>query len=616
MVNKKTKKGGANININNNKSLFIGLDENDYIIEGSITSEILTELINREYNFMLNDIDYKEFLNYYYVGIEEDFIRDANLVLDADNKITTPVEMKTGQGVNQTVNQPVFQRQQVQAVYGGSKKKTRKNKNKKKKTKRKIKKSKQIKCGGYNPPDKEMKKKGLIAGLFKRSRGPKKKINTKYPDYMAPPSSNNSISSPSTPPYTKAEAAAAPSRPAPSRPAPPPPPVPSRQAPAPPPPPPPPRVNQGSVSYQQLSSEEERINKYMMITNKGNFILCLKNTNLTNDLLINLSDINDYRNYDKSCYGAKILEVINSDDIIPYKSYGLVDTYKKIKIDDTTFDSPNVTTNLGSNVLYTVRKNIYDEYIPLQDYLYQTQIHHILNANYLYDIIKKANGIIKTYIHNKMYTISNFNLSNILLKKKDIKTDSYSVDESTCKLMCDFREAQFHTNTNNRTNKYYNLCKLYDIYNLFDSPDEKIPNHLYILKTNFNDIIFNLKIPEITRDNKIVTFFKLLKLLQQRDTPPSQPRQQDTRTFETIIFDILRQSASIPTIYTFLKQLEQLDKMKTGNMEANEEKKLYRKLSLITHPDKNQGNEIIAAEIFKLVGEYHALFLKNIETNA
>ncbi len=595
MVNKKTKKGGANIN--NNKSLFIGLDEKEYIIEGSITSEILTELENPEYNFMLDEIDYKEFLNYYYVGIEEDFIRDANLVLDASNKIRTPVEIKTGVSPQQTqfttpLPLPI-------PAYGGSKKKTRKNK--KKKTKRKIKKSKKIKGGGHNLPE---KKKGLIAGLFKRSRGPKKKINTKYPDYMAPPNSSNNSNasaSTSTPPYTKPEAAAAPSRPVPSRPA----------------PPPPTGVNQGSVSYQQLSSEEERINKYMMITNKGNFILCLKNTNLTNDLLINQPDINDYRNYDKSYYGAKILEVIKSDDIIPYNSYGLVGTDNKIEIDNTLFDLPNVNTNLSSNVLYTVRKNIYDEYIPLQDYLYQTQIHHILNANYLYNIIKKANGIIKTDIHNKMYTISNFNLSNILLKKKYIQTDSYSVDESTCKLMCDFREAQFHTHTNNnnnRTNKYYMLCKLYDIYNLFDSPDEKIPNYLYILKTNFNDIIINLKIPEIPKHNKIVTFFKSLQ--QQRDTPPSQPRQQALRTFETIIIDIISQSASIPKIYTFLNQLEQLDKMKSGNMEANEEKKLYRKLSLLTHPDKNQGNEIIAAEIFKLVGEYHDLFLKKIETNA
>ena len=427
---------------------------------------------------------------------------------------------------------------------------------------------------------------------------------------MAPPNSSNNSNasaSPSPPPYTKSEAASAPSRPVPSRPAPPPPPPPA----------PPPKVNQGSVSYQQLSSEEERINKYMMITNKGNFILCLKNTNLTNDSLINQPDINDYRNYDKSYYGAKILEVIKSDDIIPYNSYGLVGTDKKIKIDNTVFDLPNVNTNLSSNVLYTVRKNIYDEYIPLQDYLYQTQIHHILNANYLYNIIKKANGIIKTDIHNNKYTISNFNLSNILLKKKDIQTDSYSVDESTCKLLCDFREAQFHTHTNNnnnRTNKYYMLCKLYDIYNLFDSPDEKIPNYSYILKTNFNDIIINLKIPEIPKHNKIVAFFKSLQ--QQRDTPPSQPRQQAPRTFETIIIDIISQSAYIPKIYTFLNQLEQLDKMKSGNMDENEEKKLYRKLSLLTHPDKNQGNEIIAAEIFKLVGEYHALFLKNIETNA
>ena len=120
MVNKKTKKGGANINIiNNNKSLFIELDENDYIIEGSITTAILTDLINPEYNFMLNDNEYKEFLNYYYVGIEKDFIIDANLVLEANNKILIPVEMTTGQrGVygSQAV-------QGVQAVYGGSKKK-------------------------------------------------------------------------------------------------------------------------------------------------------------------------------------------------------------------------------------------------------------------------------------------------------------------------------------------------------------------------------------------------------------------------------------------------------------------------------------------------------------
>ena len=166
MVNKKTKKGGANIN--NNKSLFIGLDEKEYIIEGSITSEILTELENPEYNFMLDEIDYKEFLNYYYVGIEEDFIRDANLVLDASNKIRTPVEIKTGVSPQQTqfttpLPLPI-------PAYGGSKKKTRKNK--KKKTKRKIKKSKKIKGGGHNLPE---KKKGLIAGLFKRSRGPKKK---------------------------------------------------------------------------------------------------------------------------------------------------------------------------------------------------------------------------------------------------------------------------------------------------------------------------------------------------------------------------------------------------------------------------------------------------------
>ena len=159
MVNKKTKKGGANINIiNNNKSLFIELDENDYIIEGSITTAILTDLINPEYNFMLNDNEYKEFLNYYYVGIEKDFIIDANLVLEANNKILIPVEMTTGRDVHDS---QVFQQavQAEQPVYGGSKKKTRKNKNKKKKTKRKIKKSKQIKGGGHNPPQKEMKKK-------------------------------------------------------------------------------------------------------------------------------------------------------------------------------------------------------------------------------------------------------------------------------------------------------------------------------------------------------------------------------------------------------------------------------------------------------------------------